>query len=109
MKKLNRNNANVTQTYPTRILQFGEGNFLRAFTDWIVDKMNKETGFNAGIDVVQPLPNGMVNLLNEQDGLYHVLLKGIKDGKPVTEYTLVDCINTGINPYTEFDSYKKAS
>ena len=69
MKKLNRTNATETNSYPTRILQFGEGNFLRAFTDWIVDKMNKEIGFNAGVDVVQPLPNGMVNMLNDQDGL----------------------------------------
>ena len=44
MKKLNRTNATETSSYPTRILQFGEGNFLRAFTDWIVDKMNKEIG-----------------------------------------------------------------
>jgi len=108
MKKLNRTNATENISYPTRILQFGEGNFLRAFTDWIVNKMNKEIGFNTGVDVVQPLQNGMVNMLNDQDGLYHVYLKGIKDGKPVTEFTLVDCINKGINPYTEFDSYKES-
>lgn len=108
MKKLNRKNATETQRYPTRILQFGEGNFLRAFTDWIVHKMNKEAGFNAGVDVVQPLPNGMVDKLNEQDGLYHVYLKGIKNGKPVTEYTLVDCVNKGINPYTDFEEYRKS-
>lgn len=108
MKQLNRNNATHTQNYPTRILQFGEGNFLRAFTDWIVDKMNKEAGFNTGIDVVQPLANGMIDLLNEQDGLYHVYLKGIKNGEPVTEYSLIDCINKGINPYSEYDEYRKA-
>jgi tagaturonate reductase len=108
MKKLNRTTATETKRYPTKILQFGEGNFLRAFTDWIVDKMNKEAGFNAGIDVVQPLPNGMVDMLNEQDGLYHVYLKGIKDGKPVTEFSLIDCINKGINPYSEFESYMES-
>ncbi|MGF7141432.1 tagaturonate reductase [Roseimarinus sediminis] len=107
MKQLNRNNATHTQNYPTRILQFGEGNFLRAFTDWIVDKMNKEAGFNTGIDVVQPLANGMIDLLNEQDGLYHVYLKGIKNGEPITEYSLIDCINKGINPYSEYDEYRK--
>ena len=67
--ELNRKTATLTQVYPTRILQFGEGNFLRAFTDWIVNKMNKEIGFNAGIDVVQPLPTGLVNMLNAQEGL----------------------------------------
>ncbi len=108
MKKLNRANATEAVSYPTRILQFGEGNFLRAFTDWIVNQMNKEIGFNAGIDVVQPLPNGMVDMLNDQDGLFHVYLKGIKDGKPITEFSMVDCINKGINPYTEFESYTKS-
>lgn len=106
--KLNRKNATKAQIYPTRILQFGEGNFLRAFTDWIVNKMNKEIDFNTGIDVVQPLPGGIVNKLNEQDGLYHVYLKGIKNGEPVKEFSLIDCINEGINPYTEFEKYEKS-
>jgi len=105
--KLNRTTTSLT-SYPTRILQFGEGNFLRAFADWIVNKMNHEIGFNAGVDVVQPLANGMVNMLNEQDGLYHVYLKGIKNGQPVKEFSLIDCINRGINPYSEFEVYEKA-
>lgn len=108
MKSLNRKNATETKNYPTRILQFGEGNFLRAFTDWIVHKMNKEIDFNTGVDVVQPLSTGMVDMLNDQDGLFHVYLKGIKNGKPVTEFTLVDCVNKGINPYSEFESYKES-
>jgi len=106
--KLNRSTASQTKVYPTRILQFGEGNFLRAFTDWIVDRMNKEIGFNSGIDVVQPLPNGMVDMLNDQDGLYHVYLKGIKNGQPVKEFSLIDCVNTGINPYTDYAQYEQS-
>ncbi|MGE5448628.1 MAG: tagaturonate reductase, partial [Bacteroidales bacterium] len=106
--ELNRTTATQTKTYPTRILQFGEGNFLRAFTDWIVNHMNHEIGFNAGIDVIQPLPQGMVDRLNEQQGLYHVYLKGIKDGLPVKEFTLIDCINRGINPYTDYEAYENS-
>ena len=56
--------------YPEKIVQFGEGNFLRAFVDWIVFQMNKQSGFNAGVTVVQPIAQGMVDKLNEQDGLY---------------------------------------
>ncbi|SKB33786.1 tagaturonate reductase [Alkalitalea saponilacus] len=108
MMKLNRQNATEAKTYPTRILQFGEGNFLRAFSDWIVHKMNKSIDFNTGIDVVQPLANGMINMLNDQDGLYHVYLKGIKDGQPIQEYTLIDCLNAGINPYTEYEKYESS-
>jgi tagaturonate reductase len=106
--ELNRNTAKETVVYPTRILQFGEGNFLRAFTDWIVNKMNKEIGFNSGIDVVQPLPGGMAGMLNVQDGLYHVYLKGIKNGQPVKEFSLIDCLNRGINPYTEYETYEQS-
>lgn len=51
--ELNRKTATQTKVYPARILQFGEGNFLRAFTDWIVNKMNKETGFNTGISTLR--------------------------------------------------------
>jgi len=108
MMELNRTNVENAAKYPSRILQFGEGNFLRAFVDWIVQKMNNEIDFNTGVDVVQPLATGMVDLLNKQDGLYHVYLKGIKDGQPVKEYQFVDCINKGINPYTEFETYKAA-
>lgn len=106
--ELNRITAPGAKAYPTKILQFGEGNFLRAFTDWIVQRMNKEIGFNAGIDVVQPLPNGMVEMLNRQEGLYHVYLKGIKEGQPVKEYSLVECINRGINPYSEYEAYEQS-
>ncbi len=106
--QLNRQTAIAAKSYPTRMIQFGEGNFLRAFSNWIVDKMNKTIDFNCGIDVVQPLPNGMIKMLNGQDGLYHVYLKGIKDGNPVQEYSLIDCINTGINPYTEYEKYQQS-
>lgn len=107
---MNFNRSQVTDAakYPTRILQFGEGNFLRAFADWMVQKMNNEIDFNTGIDVVQPLPNGMVNMLNDQDGLYHVYLKGIKNGEPIREYEFIQCINKGINPYSEYESYKES-
>lgn len=106
--ELNRTTATQTKTYPTRILQFGEGNFLRAFTDWIVNHMNHEIGFNVGIDVIQPLPQGMVDRLNVQQGLYHVYLKGIKDGQPVKEFTFIDCINQGINAYTDYEAYENS-
>ncbi len=106
--KLNRSNRKDAAQYPSRILQFGEGNFLRAFADWMVQKMNDGIAFNAGVDVVQPLAGGMVDKLNEQDGLYHVYLKGMRNGEAVKEYELIRCINRGINPYTEYEEYKAA-
>jgi len=106
--KPNRSNVKNAANYPTRILQFGEGNFLRAFADWMIQKMNNEIGFNTGVDVIQPLPNGMVDLLNQQDSLYHVYLKGIKNGEPIKEYEFIQCLNRGINPYSQYETYREA-
>lgn len=105
--KLNRSNVENLKVYPERILQFGEGNFLRAFVDWMVAKMNHEANFNSGVVVAQPIERGMIDMINDQDGLYHVYLKGMKNGQPVKEYNLVDCITRGLNPYSQFDEYSK--
>ena len=101
MLKLNRSTVPNLPVYPERILQFGEGNFLRAFVDWMVTKMNRNADFKTGVVVVQPIARGMVDMINAQDGLYHVYLKGIKNGQPIKEFTLVDCITRGLNPYTQ--------
>ena len=104
MDALNRTTAKVN-IYPTKVIQFGEGNFLRAFVDWIIWNTNKVTDFNAGVVVVQPIERGMVDVLNAQDGLYHVNLQGIDKGQSVDSIDLVDVINYGLNPYTQNDEY----
>lgn len=104
LKELNRKTAKANR-YPDKIIQFGEGNFLRAFVDWIIWKMDKSAGFNGGVVVVQPIERGMVDALNEQDGLYHLNLQGIDKGQAVDSIDLVDVINRGINPYRDFGSY----
>ena len=100
MQPLNRQTAKANQ-YPTKIIQFGEGNFLRAFVDWIVWNTNQKTDFNAGVVVVQPIDRGMVDMLNAQDGLYHVNLQGIDKGEAVDSIQMIDVINGGLNPYTQ--------
>ena len=107
MEKLNRKTAKGAKLYPERIIQFGEGNFLRAFVDWIVYNMNQKMDFNAGVVAVQPINAGMVELLNEQDGLYHLNLQGIDKGKTVDRIELIDVITRGLNPYSQFDEYMK--
>ena len=100
MKLLNRTTATANQ-YPTKVIQFGEGNFLRAFVDWIIWNTNQKTNFNAGVVVVQPIERGMVDMLNAQDGLYHVNLQGIDKGEAVDSIQMIDVINGGLNPYTQ--------
>ena len=100
MKALDRQTAQAAK-YPTKVIQFGEGNFLRAFVDWIIWNTNKATDFNAGVIVVQPIDRGMVDMLNSQDGLYHVNLQGIDKGQAVDSIEMIDVINGGLNPYTQ--------
>jgi len=100
MKALNARTA-PKSIAPERIIQFGEGNFLRCFVDWIIYKMNRKTDFNSSVVVVQPIEKGMVDWLNEQDCLYHVNLQGKLDGKTVNKLTRIDSISRAINPYTQ--------
>jgi tagaturonate reductase len=80
MKKLNRINTGLEKLQPIKVVQFGEGNFLRAFIDYAFQELNEKVDFNAGIAVVQPIENGMVNMLNDQDGLYTLFMKGLTKG-----------------------------
>ena len=107
MERLNRTSAPQAKTYTERVIQFGEGNFLRAFIEWIIWKTNQKTDFDAGVVVVQPIDKGMVEWLNEQDGLYHLNLQGILAGKPVDSVDLIDVISRGVNPFTDFAAYLK--
>lgn len=104
MEELNKQNIPVI-TRPERIIQFGEGNFLRAFVDWIVRKMNEKTNFNSHVVVVQPIEKGMVDMLNKQDNLYHVNLQGIDKGETVNTLELIDVISRSLNPYTDYEAF----
>ncbi len=105
MERLNRTSAPQAKRYTEKVIQFGEGNFLRAFIEWIIWKTNQKTDFNAGVVVVQPIEKGMVEWLNEQDGLYHLNLQGLQNGEPVNSAELIDVISRGINPFTDFKAY----
>ncbi|GAA4934222.1 tagaturonate reductase [Algibacter agarivorans] len=104
MQELNRKTASVN-TYTERIIQFGEGNFLRAFANWMIHEMNKKANFDSGVVVVQPINQGLVKMLNDQDGLYTLYLNGIKNGKAISEHEIIDCIQRSINPYENYNDY----
>lgn len=104
MRPLNKQTAQKVQR-PERVIQFGEGNFLRAFVDWIISNMDEKTDFNGSVVVVQPIRNGMVDVLNSQDGLYHVNLQGLDNGQVVNSYRMIDVISRALNPYSDFDAF----
>lgn len=98
-------NPDAIAALPEKVLQFGEGNFLRGFVDWMIHKLNENNLFNGRIAVVQPIAQGLTQMLNDQDGLYNLLLRGIQNGKIVEEQDLISCISRGINPYSDYAAY----
>ena len=90
-----------------RILQFGEGNFLRAFVGDLIDQMNTRANFNAGIAVVQPIENGLISIIRKQKGAYTLFLKGIKKGEIIQQHKKIDHIISCNNPYEDYNSYLK--
>ena len=107
MKKLQALNKRTApkSVMPEKIIQFGEGNFLRAFVDWIIYNMDQKTDFNASVVVVQPIERGMVDWLNGQDCLYHVNLQGRQNGKPVDQLDRIDVISRALNPYSQNQAF----
>ncbi|MGN1341134.1 MAG: tagaturonate reductase [Oscillospiraceae bacterium] len=106
MKDLNRTNHPVKER-PIKILQFGEGNFLRAFVDWILQDLNDKGVINSNVAVVQPMPVGRVKELGEQGGLYTVCLEGIDNGEKVQSRQIIDVLADFINPFEEYEKYLK--
>ena len=88
-----------------KVIQFGEGGFLRGFVDWIIQITNENTDFNAGVVVVQPIENGLCDKLQEQDCVYTHIMRGIKNGVPTVEKKLINCISRTVKPYDDFNKY----
>ncbi|MFC4307277.1 tagaturonate reductase [Cohnella boryungensis] len=113
MNKLNRahwsadNKAGLAtaQAEPVRVLQIGEGNFLRGFFDWMVHESRKQGKFTGSIAVTQPRPAGKpkIDALNGQDRLYTLVVRGIEKGERVERRDIVSVFSEAFDPYTEWD------
>ena len=88
-----------------RVIQFGEGGFLRGFVDYFLYKLNEKEVWEGKVVVVQPIEKGMCELLSSQNCEYNLYLRGIENGETVNERTHIDVISRCVNPYTEFDVY----
>ncbi|MCB6367890.1 tagaturonate reductase, partial [Intestinibacillus massiliensis] len=90
---------------PEKVIQFGEGNFLRGFVDYFIDLANERGGFNGKVAVVQPIPAGRIGDINRQEGLYTLCLRG-RDRQGIrNEKRIISCISRGIDPYEDFASF----
>lgn len=111
MKNLNKSTVNKAER-TVRILQFGEGNFLRAFVDWQLDVANEAGITDVGVAICQPILDAehkvldTVNKLKAQDNMYHVYLEGVENKQPVKNVRLVRSVMDAFNPYVEYSKYE---
>lgn len=102
--------ADKCSSLPIRALQFGEGNFIRGFIDWMIYKANEQGLFNGRVLALQCTPRGKtVPKLKAQDCLFTTILHGIKDGQEVEELEVVNTIADAMNPYEQWESILQAS
>ncbi|MBE6890835.1 MAG: tagaturonate reductase [Ruminococcaceae bacterium] len=88
---------------PEKVIQFGEGGFLRGFADWMIQKLNEKTDFCGSVVVVQPIKDGLCDILAQQNCVYTHLIRGIEG----VEKTVVDVISRCVKPYENYDEYLK--
>ena len=89
----------ILKEAPEKVLQFGEGNFLRAFVDYWFDVANEKAGWNGKCVLVQPIPQGLTKLINEQEGLYTLYLRGSENGQKVDRKRVISSVSRCVNPY----------
>ena len=104
---MNRLDKNIVPLYEgkERFLQFGEGNFLRAFVDYFVDVMNEQLDYGAKVVLVQPIAQGLGDQINRQDGLYTLYLRGFENGRKVERKRVIRSVSRCINPYVDFHAF----
>ena len=93
----------VLEKAPEKVMQFGEGNFLRAFVDDFFDIANEKTGWNGKVVLVQPIAQGLTELINAQEGLYTLYLRGSEKGVKVDDKRVISCVSRCLNPYGDWD------
>lgn len=86
-----------------KVLQFGEGNFLRAFVDYFFDISNEKAGFDGKVALVQPIAQGLTKLINDQEGLYTLYLRGSENGEKVDLKRVISAVKCCLNPYEKSD------
>ena len=103
MKPVNETVKKVYGNYPEKVLQFGEGNFLRAFVDWMIDKANREGIYQGSIVLCQPIEKGLKDMINAQDGVYTLAMRGSENGKAVENIEVITSVSRCITPYEDKD------
>ena len=88
-----------------KVVQFGEGYFLRAFVDYMIDVANEKGVFDGGVAIVKPIALGSLDRFVRQKNLYTVSLRGQKDGAAYVENRVITCIQNTVDPYQEYRKF----
>jgi len=97
----------TTNSLPINILQFGYGNFLRGFADWMIEVANAKEVFKGKIQVVQIHSKEVDDRIERQDGLFHVIERGQSQGELVDRATLITCISGVSSIFEDYAEYLK--
>lgn len=103
MRSINDTIEKKYGNYPEKVLQFGEGNFLRAFVDWMIDKANRDGIYRGSIVLCQPIAQGLKDMINAQDGVYTLAMRGAESGQPVENIEVITSVSRCINPYENYE------
>ncbi len=88
-----------------KIMQYGEGNFLRTFVDVYFDTLNKQGVGEYSVNIVKPITFGTLERFEKQNNKYHIVLRGMNEGKEVEDVYKVDSLDKVIDPFNDFNSY----
>lgn len=91
--------------HPIRVVQFGEGNFLRGFADYMLDILNSQGLFDGSIVLIKPIPAGSLERFDRQENLYTVALRGMVDGQPSQLERVVTSVSGTVDCYADYDRY----
>lgn len=95
----------LLENAPEKVLQFGEGNFLRAFVDYFIDVMNEKADFNGKAVLVQPIASGLTDMINGQEGLYTLLLRGRENGEKTEQKRIISSVSRCVDPYRDYQGF----
>lgn len=109
MRRVDEQFEKTYGSLPEKVLQIGEGNFLRAFADWIVETANRQGIFNGSVVIAQPLVDGLCDAINAQNAMYTVLMRGVENGAVVERAERVTSVSRCLNPYKDYAALVEAA
>lgn len=90
---------------PVKVLQYGEGNFLRGFVDYMIDIANEKGVFNGNIAIVKPISYGNLNMFHNQECQYTVSLRGLEGGMPKVTNHIIKSVSNAVGAYEDYEAY----